>query len=91
LGRSIDLGNGSRDDQVRQLLEWFLANKERFAEALFVTASRNLGVDGGRNIALKAASHDRILILDNDIILPHDAAWLDTLWQRMEDDPRSAS
>ena len=84
----IWVDNGSRDDQVRQLLEWFLANKERFAEALFVTASRNLGVDGGRNIALKAASHDRILILDNDIILPHDAAWLDTLWQRMEDDPQ---
>ena len=80
--------NGSRDDQVRQLSGWFLANKERFAQALFVTACRNLGVSGGRNIALQAASHDRILILDNDIILPDSAAWLDTLWRRMEDDPK---
>jgi GT2 family glycosyltransferase len=84
----IWVDNGSRDDQVRQLLEWFLANKRRFAEARFVAASRNLGGDGGRNIALDAASHDRILILDNDIILPDDAAWLETLWRRMEDDPQ---
>jgi GT2 family glycosyltransferase len=80
--------NGSRDDQSRQLSEWFLANRERFEQALFVSASRNLGVSGGRNIALKEASHDRILILDNDIILPDDTAWLDALWQRMEDDPK---
>ena len=84
----IWVDNGSHDDQVRQLSGWFLANKERFAEALFVTASRNLGADGGRNIAFKVASHDRILILDNDIILPDDAAWLGTLWQRMENDPQ---
>jgi GT2 family glycosyltransferase len=84
----IWVDNGSRDDQVRQLSAWFLANKERFAEALFVAASRNLGADGGRNVALNVASHDRILILDNDIILPDDAAWLETLWQRMEDDPQ---
>jgi GT2 family glycosyltransferase len=84
----IWVDNGSRDDQVRQLSGWFLANKERFAQALFVAACRNLGVGGGRNIALKVASHDMILILDNDIILPDGAAWLDTLWQRMEDDPR---
>jgi GT2 family glycosyltransferase len=80
--------NGSRDDQICQLSEWFLANKERFEQALFVTANRNLGVAGGRNIALKVASHGRILILDNDIILPDDTVWLDTLWQRIEDNPK---
>jgi GT2 family glycosyltransferase len=84
----IWVDNGSRDDQVRQLSAWFQANKERFAEALFVVASRNLGAGGGRNIALNAASHDMILIMDNDIVLPDDAAWLESLWRRMEDDPQ---
>ena len=80
--------NGSRTDQVQQLLDWFLANKDQCAEMLFVTASRNLGGNGGTNVALKLASGDRILILDNDVILPDDASWLDTLWQRMDDDPQ---
>ena len=39
-------------------------------------------------MALKLASADKILILDNDVILPDDSHWLSTLWQRMEDDPQ---
>jgi GT2 family glycosyltransferase len=84
----ILVDNGSRDDQLQQLTGWFLANKDRFAEVLLVNASRNLGTNGGRNLAFKLASGDRILILDNDLLLPDDAGWLDTLWQRMEDDPQ---
>jgi GT2 family glycosyltransferase len=84
----ILVDNGSRDDQVQLLSDWFLANKDQFAEVLFVTASQNLGVNGGRNVALKLASGDNILILDNDVILPEDTRWLDTLWQRMENDPQ---
>jgi len=84
----ILVDNGSRGDQVRRLSDWFLANKDNFAEALFINASRNLGANGGRNIALKMASCDRILILDNDIILPDDIFWLNTLWQCLEVDPQ---
>lgn len=80
--------NGSRHDQVQLLFDWVSANKDKFAEVLFVVASRNLGANGGRNVALKLASSDRILILDNDVILPDSAGWLDTLWQRIEDDPK---
>ncbi len=83
----ILVDNGSRADDLQTLSEWFLANKGRFKEVLSLMASRNLGCTGGRNIALKLASSDRILILDNDIILPDDSAWLERLWGRMEADP----
>ena len=82
----ILVDNGSNDKQVQLLTDWFLANRDHFAEVLFITASRNLGANGGRNVALKLATGDRILILDNDVILPDKTNWLETLWQRMEDD-----
>jgi GT2 family glycosyltransferase len=80
--------NGSRPDQLQQLLDWFCAHKGRFAEVLFVSASRNLGADGGRNLALQLASSERLLILDNDVVLPEDSGWLEALWQEMEADSR---
>jgi GT2 family glycosyltransferase len=80
--------NGSGDDQIRQLSDWFSANRDCFADTLFVAAFRNLGVSGGRNVALKLASGDRILFLDNDLVLPNDSCWLDALWQRMEENPQ---
>jgi GT2 family glycosyltransferase len=82
------MDNGSRPDQVQTLFEWVLANKIRFLEVLFVMASKNIGCTGGRNTAFKLASSDRILILDNDIILPEDSAWLERLWSIMEADPQ---
>ena len=84
----IVVDNGSRDDQIRQLSDWFSANRGFFSDTLFVAAFRNLGVSGGRNVALKLASGDRILFLDNDLVLPDDSYWLDALWQRMEDNPQ---
>ena len=42
----IVVDNGSADKEVHCLTDWFLANKEQFAEALFIAASRNLGVPG---------------------------------------------
>jgi len=84
----IMVDNGSRADDLQTLFDWFLLNKGRFKEVLSLLASTNLGCTGGRNIALKVASSDRILILDNDIILPDDSAWLESLWGRMEADPR---
>lgn len=85
----ILVDNGSRDDQLRWLSDWFAENKGRFAEMLFIAASQNMGANGGRNIAFKLASYDRILILDNDVILPDDSDWLDTLWERLEGDPQA--
>ena len=82
--------NGSRPDQAQPLFEWVLTNKQRFHEVLFITASKNLGCTGGRNIAFKLATNDRILILDNDIMLPEDSAWLERLWSIMESDPKVA-
>lgn len=84
----ILVDNGSDAAQLHQLLDWFATNKTRFVEFLWVAASRNLGCDGGRNIAFKLASADRILILDNDVVLPADAAWLDKLWHWLEVDPQ---
>lgn len=84
----ILVDNGSADDQLRELSDWIATHKHRFAETLFVAASRNLGANGGRNVALKLAANDRILILDNDVILPDDPGWLETLWQRLDGDPQ---
>ena len=85
----IFVDNGSRDEQLRQLSDWFLTNKDRFAEVLFVSACRNLGGNGGHNLTFNLASGDRILLLDNDVILPEDSDWLEVLWQRMEDDTQT--
>ncbi len=84
----IVVDNGSRDDQIRELSDWFSANRDYFADTLLVTAYRNLGANGGRNVALRLASNNRILVLDNDVILPDDPGWLNALWQRMEHDPQ---
>jgi GT2 family glycosyltransferase len=84
----ILVDNGSEPNQLQRLLDWFSAAKNQFAELLLIAASRNLGANGGRNLALKLASGDNILILDNDVILPDDPGWLDVLWQRLEGDPQ---
>jgi GT2 family glycosyltransferase len=83
----ILVDNGSDPDQLQTLADWFNAHKDRFAEMLFINASDNLGVSGGRNITLKLADSDKILTLDNDLILPDDSQWLNTLWQHLEDKP----
>jgi GT2 family glycosyltransferase len=85
----IVVDNGSADDDVQCLTDWFLANRNRFAEALFISASRNLGCAAGRNVMLKLAEGEAILILDNDVILPANPDWLNTLWQRLEADPQA--
>ncbi|HID61157.1 MAG TPA: glycosyltransferase [Anaerolineae bacterium] len=86
----IVVDNGSTDDEVKCLTDWFLANKGQFAEVLFIAASHNLGVNGGRNVILKLAAGEAILILDNDVVLPANSDWLNTLWQRLETDPKVA-
>src|SRR2546425_1328203 len=60
----ILVDNGSQPGQLRLLQDWNFANKGRFEELLFIASSRNLGCTGGRNLAFKLASKDRLLILD---------------------------
>ena len=86
----ILVDNGSKPDRVQPLVDWVLTNKNRFSEVLFIIASRNLGCTGGRNTAFKLASSDRILILDNDIVLPEDSGWLSGLWSTMDADSKVA-
>ena len=43
-----------------------------------------LGATGGRNLAFQLASKDQILILDNDVVLPDESAWLEKLSRRMD-------
>lgn len=83
----ILVDNGSDPDQLQILGDWFNAHKDRFAEMLFINASDNLGVSGGRNLALKLANSDKILMLDNDLVLPGNSQWLNTLWQHLEYKP----
>jgi GT2 family glycosyltransferase len=84
----IVVDNGSAE--IRQLTEWFLANKDGFREVLFIAVSHNLGVDGGRNVILKLAAGEAILILDNDLILPANTDWLARLWHRLRSEPETA-
>jgi GT2 family glycosyltransferase len=86
----ILVDNGSQPGQLRLLQDWVCANKDRFEETLFIASSRNLGCTGGRNLAFKLALKDRLLILDNDVVLPQDSAWLQTLWQTMDSNPRAS-
>ena len=86
----ILVDNGSQPGQLRLLQDWNFANKGRFEELLFIASSRNLGCTGGRNLAFKLASKDRLLILDNDVVLPQDSAWLQTLWQTLDSNPRAS-
>jgi len=86
----ILVDNGSQPGQLHLLQDWVRANKDRFEEMLFIASSRNLGCTGGRNLTFKLASKDRLLILDNDVVLPRDSAWLQTLWQTMDSNPRAS-
>jgi O-antigen biosynthesis protein len=81
--------NGSRADELTMLQDWVTANQSRFEELQFVASPTNLGVSGGRNLAFTRASHDRLLILDNDVILPEDVQWLAQLARTMELEPLS--
>ena len=87
--RLILVDNGSRAEECAMLQDWISTNKTRFEEVLFVAASRNLGATGGRNLAFKLAATDRLLVLDNDVILPAGSTWLEMLSRRMDQEPRA--
>lgn len=83
----IVVDNGSADDDVQHLTDWFLSNRRRFEESVIIEASRNLGCAGGRNAILKLAAGEAFLFLDNDVVLPDGPEWLTILWQDLEADP----
>jgi len=81
--------NGSGADELTMLRDWVAAERSRFEDVVFVESPENLGVSGGRNLAFARASHDRLLILDNDVVLPAGPHWLTQLAQTMEMEPLS--
>lgn len=83
----IVVDNGSDNDEAQCLADWFLSNKHRFLESIFVAASHNLGCAGGRNVILKLATGEAFLFIDNDVILPDGREWLDILWQDLQENP----
>lgn len=83
----IVVDNGSINDEVQRLTDWFLSNKHQFEESIFLGASCNLGCAGGRNAILKLAVGEAFLFLDNDVILPDNPEWLTILWQDLQADP----
>lgn len=87
--RLILVDNGSGAGEFTVLQDWMWANRTRFEEVLFVASSRNLGCTGGRNLAFKLAATDRMLVLDNDVILPVGSTWLETLSRRMDLEPQA--
>jgi GT2 family glycosyltransferase len=81
--------NGSRTDELAGLHNWVAANRDGFASVLFIASSKNLGVTGGRNLAFQLSSTDRLLILDNDLVLPADSTWLRELAHTMDRDAQA--
>jgi len=86
----ILVDNGSRSDDVQRLFGWTVAHKTQFDDVLFISSSRNLGATGGRNLIFELVEGERILMLDNDVILPEDFLWIEMLWQRMDEEDRAA-
>jgi len=82
--------NGSRPEELQRLVGGFTAYKGNFEELLLISASHNLGAMGGRNMAFKLASYERLLVLDNDVILPEGDTWLERLWLTLENDEQAA-
>ena len=86
----IVIDNGSARAEVDALRKWVERNQARFGDTVLVATGENLGASGGRNLILQRARGERILILDNDLLLPQDFGWLDALWQDLDDDDQLA-
>jgi GT2 family glycosyltransferase len=84
---TIVVDNGSREEDAARLAAWCRAHDGRFASLLLVRALRNLGVGGGRNVCFHLYTGERLLFLDNDVVLPEDPRWLEALWETMDGDP----
>ena len=81
--------NGSDAKLLRPLQAWMDSHSWRFAKAHLMALPDNVGAAEGRNLILRHTSADRILFLDNDVILPEQDAWLDALWETMDARPEA--
>lgn len=82
----ILVDNGSDLSELGLLRDWFTANRSRFATAILHEAGTNLGCSEGRNLMLRHSDGDRMLFLDNDLVLPSGDGWLRDLWKTMDED-----
>lgn len=84
----VDHGSGARD--LERLRAGVAEHRNHFDDVVFLDAGRNLGAAAGRNRILERSEGSRILILDNDLELENDLAWLEGLWGDLDDDPSLA-
>ncbi len=69
----IIVDNGSTDDTQAEISAWLKLHNGISSQIKVITLKENLGVAGGRNVGLKAAEGDLLLILDNDTIVNSEA------------------
>lgn len=81
----IVVDNGSSDDTQAEMADWLKAHSEISPQVRIITLSENRGVAGGRNVGLKTAEGELLLILDNDTIVNSEA--IDGLRQYLESNP----
>jgi len=86
----IVIDNGSEQEDLNRLREWIDSHSASFADTDFTATGENLGASAGRNLILGRAEGQRILILDNDLVLDDEDAWLDRLWRDLDEDERLA-
>jgi len=86
----VVVDNGSDPEMLGPLRDWIAANQSRFAKVALAALHENVGAGEGRNIILRRTSAERILFLDNDVILPEDGSWLDRMWQTMDEHAQAA-
>ena len=77
--------NGSTDNTRSELTSWLKEHAEIAGRIKIIYLDTNLGVAGGRNVGLREAKGQLLLILDNDTIVNVDA--LDGLRQHLIDNP----
>ena len=82
--------NGSARPDIERLRGWVGDNRGRFGDAVLMESEKNLGASAGRNLILERSEGDRILILDNDLVLAEGDAWLSTPWKDLDDDAHLA-
>lgn len=82
----ILIDNGSASEDTMKLRRWIGDHASSFGDIVFLETGKNLGASAGRNLILARSDGDRILILDNDIVLADDDWWLKKLWTDLDDE-----
>ena len=82
----VIVDNGSSDNTQAALAKWLKENSHIAPRISIIPLDCNHGVAGGRNIGLKAAQGQLLLILDNDTVINSEA--LDGLRNHLIDNPK---